>query len=102
MTNLLSIKDNSILVLKAGVPIPDRGNPNPFAQLDLLNMDLTPVAGLNEILKNLNKAADDDKIKGVLIENGLLNSGWATTEEIRNAIEKFRSTGSLSSPTPTM
>lgn len=89
----VTIKDNSILLLKAGVPIPDRSNPNPFAQLDLLNMDLTPVAGLNEILKNLNKAADDDKIKGVLIENGLLNSGWATTEEIRNAIEKFRSTG---------
>lgn len=89
----VSINDNSILVLKAGVPIPDRGNENPFASLDLINMEVTQTPGLNEILKNLEKAAKDDKIKGVLIENGLLNSGWATTEEIRNALNEFRSSG---------
>lgn len=89
----VSINDNSILVLKAGVPIPDRGNENPFASLDLINMEVTQNPGLNEILKNLEKAAKDDKIKGVLIENGLLNSGWATTEEIRNALSEFRSSG---------
>lgn len=89
----VSISNNSILVLKAGVPIPDRGNENPFASLDLINMEVTQTPGLNEILKNLEKAAKDDKIKGMLIENGLLNSGWATTEEIRNALQEFRSTG---------
>lgn len=88
-----SISNNSILVLKAGVPIPDRGNPNPFAGFDVVNMTLTPTPGLNEILKNIEKAAADDKIKGILIENGLLNSGWATTEEIRNALKEFRGTG---------
>lgn len=85
-----SISDNSILVLKAGTPIPDRTNSNPFSGLDIINMDFTPVAGLNDILGNLKKAASDDKIKGVLIENGLLPSGWATTDEIRNALIKFR------------
>ncbi len=86
----VSISDNSILVLKAGVPIPDRSDPNPFAGIDVINMTFSPVAGLNDILKNLKKAAGDDKIKGVLIENGLLTSGWATTEEIRNALKRFR------------
>ncbi len=86
----VSISDNSILVLKAGVPIPDRSDPNPFAGIDVINMTFSPVAGLNDILKNLEKAAVDDKIKGVLIENGLLTSGWATTEEIRNALDRFR------------
>ena len=33
------------------------------------------------------------KIKGILIENGLFPSGWATTEEIRNALQKFKTTG---------
>lgn len=89
----VSIPDKSILVLKAGVPIPDRSSQNPFESLDLLNRDLGPIAGLNEILKNIEKASADSKIKGILIENGLLNSGWATTGEIRNAIDKFRKTG---------
>ncbi len=85
----VSISDNSILILKAGVPIPDRSDFNPFAGIDIINMTFSPVAGLNDILKNLEKAAVDDKIKGILIENGLLTSGWATTEEIRNALDRF-------------
>jgi protease-4 len=86
----VSISNNSILVLKAGVPVPDRGDPNPFSGFDIINMTFSPTPGLNDILKNLEKAASDTKIKGILIENGLLSSGWATTEEIRNALQKFR------------
>jgi protease-4 len=37
-----SITDNSILVLKAGVTIPDRGNQNPIAGIDFFNMSFTP------------------------------------------------------------
>ncbi|MFA5819252.1 MAG: signal peptide peptidase SppA [Bacteroidales bacterium] len=88
-----SISDNSILVLKAGVIIPDRGNQNPLAGIDLFNMTFTPAPGLNEILQNIEKASTDSKIKGILIENGLLPSGWATMGEIRNALEKFRMNG---------
>lgn len=89
----VTITDNSILILKAGVTIPDRGNQNPLAALDLFNMTLTQSPGLNEILQNIEKASVDRKIKGILIENGLLSTGWATTEEVRNAIKNFRSTG---------
>ena len=89
----VSITENSILVLKAGVPIPDRGDQNPLAGIDLLNMTLTPTPGLNEILHNIEKASNDTKIKGILIENGLLPSGWATTEEIRQALLKFKESG---------
>jgi protease IV len=89
----VSISDNSVLVLKAGVPIPDRGNQNPLSGFDIFSMSLTPTPGLNEILHNIEKASADRKIKGILIENGILPSGWATTEEIRHAIEKFRMKG---------
>lgn len=88
-----SISDNSVLVLKAGVTIPDRGNQNPLAGIDLLNMTITQSSGLNEILQNIEKASTDTKIKGILIENGLIPSGWATTGEIRAALEKFRLDG---------
>jgi protease-4 len=89
----VSISNNSILVLKAGVTIPDRGDQNPLAGIDLFNMTLSPAPGLNEILNNIEKASSDNKIKGILIENGLLSSGWATSEEIRNALLKFREKG---------
>jgi len=48
---------------------------------------------VNDILRNIQKASSDTKIKGILIENGLLSSGWSTTGEIRDAIKKFRETG---------
>ena len=89
----VSISNNSILVLKAGVPVPDRGDQNPLAGIDLVNMTFTTTPGLNEILQNIKKATDDNKIKGILIENGLSSAGWATTEEIRNALIKFRESG---------
>ena len=89
----VSVKDNSILILKAGVPIPDRGTQDPLAGFDPLNMTFTPVSGLNEILRNISKASEDDKIRGILIENGLLPSGWATTGEIREALQEFRKSG---------
>lgn len=88
-----SISENSILVLKAGVAIPDRGNDNPVAGIDLMNMTFSQAPGLNEILQNIEKASADTKIKGILIENGLMSSGWATTGEIREALKKFRNSG---------
>lgn len=84
-----SISDNSVLVFKAGVAVPDRSDPNPFAGFDFIDMTLTQTSGLNDILSNLEKAANDKKIKGILIENGLLPSGWGTMEEIRNALKNF-------------
>jgi protease-4 len=89
----VSVEDNSILVLKAGVEIPDKGTQNPLEGIDLFNMTFTSAPGLNEILRNIEKASADNKIKGILIENGLLSSGWATTGEIRDALDKFRKDG---------
>jgi protease-4 len=87
------VSNNSILVLKAGVSIPDRGDQNPLSGIDLFNLTLSQAPGLNDILYNIEKASGDNRIKGILIENGLLPSGWATTEEIRNALIKFREKG---------
>jgi len=88
-----SISEKSILVLKAGAIIPDKTNQNPLDGIDFFEMTYNPSPGLNDILQNIEKASADKKIKGILIENGLLPSGWATTGEIRTALEKFRSSG---------
>ncbi len=89
----VTVSENSILVLNAGTVIPDRGTENPLSGIDFMNMTFTPAPGLNEILRNIRKASADSKIKGILIENGLLPSGWATTGEIREALLEFRDSG---------
>ncbi|MFO7574881.1 MAG: signal peptide peptidase SppA [Bacteroidales bacterium] len=87
------VSDKSVLVLKTGVQIPDRGNPNPSFTFDLMNMTMSPTTGLNDILANLKRAEEDPKIKGVIIETGILPSGWATASEVRQALLKFRESG---------
>jgi protease-4 len=87
------ISKNSVLVLNAGVVIPDRDNENPLSGIDFMDMSFYSSVGLNEILRNIQKASADNNIKGILIENGLLPSGWATTGEIRNALMEFRDSG---------
>jgi protease-4 len=89
----VTLSAHNVLVLKAGALIPDRTNPNPWSGFDLINMNFASTPGLNDILNNIKKAAGDKKISGILIENGLLPSGWATSDEIREALEKFRESG---------
>ncbi len=90
---VIPISDRSILVLKAGVAIPDKSDPGPWSGFDPLTFTFTPTPGLNEILGNIRKAEKDNKIKGILIENGLLAPGWATSDELRNALIRFRRSG---------
>ncbi|MBS0010801.1 MAG: signal peptide peptidase SppA [Bacteroidales bacterium] len=89
----VSIRSNSVLVLNTGLIIPEKGTNDPFSSFDPINFTFTPAPGINDILKNLEKAADDEKIKGVLIENGLMINGWGKAEEIRNALLRFKESG---------
>ncbi len=89
----VTIKSNSVLVLNTGLTIPEKGSSNPWSSFDPINFTFKPSPGINDILSNLRKAADDDRIKGVLIENGLMINGWGKAEEIRNALLKFKESG---------
>ncbi len=89
----LSIKDKSILYLKLDVPIVDRGVDNTFANFDFINMSANDQIGLNDLLKNIEKAKNDEKIKGIFIEAGMIQAGMATIEEIRNSLIDFKTSG---------
>lgn len=86
------IKNNSVLHLKINQAIPDRSSVNAI-EIDFLSFELKPQLGLNDILENLEKAKKDDKIKGVFLEFGFLAPGIATMEEIRDALNDFKSSG---------
>ena len=89
----VSIGKNSVLVLNTGRSIPERGLDDPFSSFDLIDFTFKPSPGVNDIIKNLEKAKDDERIKGVLIENGPMVNGWGKAEEIRMALLRFKESG---------
>ncbi|MEE4213605.1 MAG: signal peptide peptidase SppA, partial [Bacteroidales bacterium] len=89
----VSIKQNSVLVLNTGQFIPEQGMNDPWSSFDPLEFTFKPAPGINDILSNLEKAATDDRIKGLLITNGLMVNGWGKAEEIRNALLRFKESG---------
>ncbi len=84
-----TIEDKSILHITLGYPIPERTPNNPFSSI----MGDADIVGLNDIMDNLKKAQSDPHIKGVLLEIMAVGGGWATAEEIRNAIIDFKKSG---------
>ncbi len=84
------VKDNSILKISLSDGVVDRVSENPMDNFDIKAMKSDNKVGLNDILKELNKAANDDKIKGIYLDLNGLPAGMATTEEIRNALLEFK------------
>ena len=92
-TETVIVKDNSILHLELDQPIKERGSKNPFDDFDLSKFTSNQQLGLNDILKNIDKASKDDKIKGIYIDIPSFQGGLATVEEIRNALLAFKKSG---------
>lgn len=89
----VKVADNSLLILDLNGPITERSSQDPLEQIIAeLTGDVAP-AGLNEVLASIKKAGEDERIKGIYMESGLTMAGYATLEEIRNALIEFRATG---------
>jgi protease-4 len=89
----VTVEKNSVLVLNTGLPIPERGVDDPFSSFDPVDFTFKQTPGINDIIKSLTKAADDTRIKGVLIENGPMINGLAKAEELRMALGRFKESG---------
>lgn len=92
----VEVKDNSLLVIRLDREILDRVTENPWENFDFLTMTPQKSLGMNQILKAIKTAAEDDRIIGIYLElNDVRGNfgGLAFAEEIRNALEKFRKSG---------
>ncbi len=87
------IRDNSVLKISLNHDVPDRTSDNPFQNIDFFSFESKKVLGLNEILKNIEKAKKDEKIKGIYLDLTILPAGFATVEEIRNKLIEFKESG---------
>jgi protease-4 len=89
----VEVKENSLLVTKFNAQILDRANEDPFALLFSGNFMFDEIMGLNQILKDLEKAKTDDNIEGIFMKLGAVSAGIATLGEIREAMMDFKESG---------
>jgi protease-4 len=85
-----TISDSSLFKLELKGTVNERVVENPFATL--MGEEQTAL-GLNDILASIQKAADNDLIKGIYLEAGNISAQPASIEEIRNALVRFKQTG---------
>jgi protease IV len=85
----LAIKDKTVLHMTLEGEIAEKSD-NSF---DAGTFSLNKSIGLSDLLYGLQKAKEDKKIKGLFIEIGDLNCGYAAARELRSAINDFEKSG---------
>lgn len=86
----VSVKDNSILELQLQRPISDYTGSN---ELDPFAGIFDESQGLDEIIHAIEVAKNDDRIKGISINNNFIIAGLAQTQAIRKSLEDFKAEG---------
>ena len=89
----VKIKENTILLMDLNRQIVERTVSDPFSEAMSVIQDIPSPMGLNVILKNIKKAKIDKNIAGIYLETGMINAGFATIEEIRDALIDFKASG---------
>jgi len=87
------VEENSLLIAKFSSPINDRADDNPFTKMLSGNPFGDDAMGLNQILKDLDKAEKDDNIEGIFLKLRSVPAGFATLTEIRDALLDFKESG---------
>src|SRR6185436_17070946 len=82
------IAENSVLTLRVADELPDYVPDDPFRKLFG-----GPDQSLSKLVLQFKKAKVDTRIKAILLTIDMSNAGWAKSEEIRDAIADFRSSG---------
>jgi len=85
------IGEKAVLVLDLSVPYQERMVDNPLADFGSSNQYDIP--GIYDLVRILHKATQDSAVKGLYIKCNANNNGFASSEEIRNAIASFHHSG---------
>lgn len=84
---------HSILHLDLDYPITDRGMNDPFSQMNFMDFSIKERPGLDVIIRSIKKAKEDPNIDGIYIDSQSVLAGISSTQEIRNALEDFKTSG---------
>lgn len=92
----VDVKDNSVLTIQLSGEILDRTSDNPLDNIDFFSMTPRKTIGMNKILSSIKNAAEDSRITGIYLDLTEIQGNFgalAFTEEIRNALLKFKESG---------
>lgn len=84
------VSKNSIMMLDLNGTLAERSQENPF---DFIMGDEYSTYGLDDILSSIKKAKENEDIKGIYIQATSLAAGYASLEEIRDALKDFKESG---------
>lgn len=82
-----SVSKGSILVVDMDKGMHEQGEKNSMAAF---SGDDAYSAGLYDAIKAINYAKTDDNVSGILIKIGSAGNGWATQQQLRNALVDFK------------
>ena len=87
------VKDNSVFVLQLNGVIQERTEEeNPFAAI--LSKGEMDMMGLDDLLAAIEKAKNNDDIKGIYLEGGVTEfDSPATAQQLRDALKDFKKSG---------
>ena len=86
--NRPSIQDNSVLTLRLSGALPDYVPDDPFRRI----FGSQPQS-LGSLMAQFRKAKVDRRITAVMLDIDMTEAGWAKSEELRSAIQDFRTSG---------
>lgn len=88
----VDVKENSVLWMDLSYEISDR---NSMPKLNFSDFSGMPSEnlGLQNIIKAIQHAKEDDKIKGIYMDLSVLPAGYASVDAIRRALEDFKESG---------
>ena len=85
-----TVNENSVFVLDLNGILSERVQENPLQ--GLMGEDYQTY-GLDDILSSIQKAKDNENIKGIYLQAGMMEASVASLEEIRNALKDFKESG---------
>ena len=86
------IEEGSVLLLTFDAPLAERGMELPFT-LQFGSMEPETQMGLNHFLADMERAAEDDNIEGILIQADMISGYPSMLGEVRDALVEFKASG---------
>lgn len=89
------LKKHSVYVIDMKGELKEQTNDDDFesALSEAMGRDVSATVSLNDILRNIRVAKDNSNIDGIYLRGGSLSGGFASFQEIRDALLDFKQSG---------
>ena len=90
----VNVKETTVLTINLESPIVERSKENPFAGIKFDGFDGGDQGlELDDALAAIERAKEDDRIKGIYLKGKFLMAGFSTMQSLHDAIEDFKESG---------